>query len=336
MTRGIRGLCPRIPPICLEPTLARRTAGPAPDRAFCTHAPIQVEVSGVRSEGVLRIAVTSAGGRIGGQVVQLLATEQPHQVVALSRRGLPSGLRSTRVNARAVDYADPEALGAGLRGVDTLVFVSSDGPVAEVMVHHRNVIRAASDSGVAHIVAMSGLDADLSSPFCYAVSYGYTEELLAESECSVSIARASIYSEFFIEFLARARASGQLRLPAADGRISLVSRTDVARCLAALAVAPASGRSHHITGSESLDLATIAALAAREWGTSLKYVDITPSEHCVEMAIAGEDPWWMYAYSTMFESIRRQRWSAVSDEIHRLTGRSPTPFHSALARSKTA
>lgn len=223
-----------------------------------------------------------------------------------------------------------------MRGVDTLVFVSSDGPVAEVIVHHQNVIRAAGDSGVAHIVALSGLDADLSSPFCYAVSYGSTERLLAESGCSVSIARASIYREFFIGFLARARASGQLRLPASDGRISLVSRGDVARCLAALAVAPASGRHHDITGPESLGLASVAALAAREWGTPLQYVDITPREHCVEMAIAGEDPWWMYAYSTMFASIREQRWAAVSDEVHRLTGRLPTPVHSALARYKTA
>src|SRR5690242_12544262 len=138
-----------------------------------------------RQEGALRIAVTGASGRIGGQVVRLLAAGQPHQVIALSRRGLSPGRWPPRVSARAADYADPQALGAALRDVDTLVFVSSDGPVAEVMVHHQNVIRAARDSGVGHIVALSGLDADLTSPFCYAVRYGYTERLLAESGCAV-------------------------------------------------------------------------------------------------------------------------------------------------------
>jgi len=284
----------------------------------------------------MRIAVTGAGGQIGGQVVRLLAAEQTHQVVALSRRVLPSGRWPAGVSARAADYADPEALSTALRGADTLVFISSDGPVAQVMVHHHNVIRAARAGGAAHIVALSGLDADPSSPFCYAVSYGYTERLLAESGCPVSIVRASIYSEFFIGFLSRSRVRGQVRLPAANGRISLVSRADVARCLAALATRPASGRHHDITGPESLDLATASVLAAREWGTALEYVGITPAEHCVEMAMAGEDPWWMYAYSTMFASIREQRWAAVSDEVHRLTGCLPVPVRKTLASYKTA
>ena len=97
----------------------------------------------------MRIAVTGASGQIGGQVVRLLAGEQAHQVVALSRRVLPSGRWPAGVSARAADYADLDAVSTALRGADTLVFVSSDGPVAQVMVHHHNVVRAACASGVA-------------------------------------------------------------------------------------------------------------------------------------------------------------------------------------------
>ena len=39
--------------------------------------------------------------------------------------------------------------GAAPHSADTLVFVCSDRPAAEVMVHYRNVIRAARESGVA-------------------------------------------------------------------------------------------------------------------------------------------------------------------------------------------
>ena len=276
--------------------------------------------------------MTGAGGQLGGHVVELLAAEGAHQVVALTRRVLPSAPQPGHVTVVAADYADPVALRAALRGVDTLVFVSSDGETAKVVLHHQNVVGAAADSGVAHIVALSGLDADLRSPFCYAVTYGHTEQLLYDSGCSVSIARASIFTEFFMRWLTRARASGQIRLPAEDGRISLVSRTDVGRCLAALATAEPTGRHHDITGPESLDLPTIAALARHAWEVPIEYVDLAPAEYCIEVAREGESPWWLYAFSSMFDSVREQRWSSVSGEVFRITGRAPTSLRDVLAK----
>lgn len=119
---------------------------------------------------------------------------------------------------------------------------------------------------------------------------------------------------------------------AADGRVSLVSRADLGRCLAALAVGAPTGRHHDVTGPESLDLAAIAALAEREWQTPLRYVDVTAVEHRIEMARGGLEPWWTYAFSTMFASIREQRWASVSDDVRELTGRALTPVRDVLAR----
>jgi NAD(P)H dehydrogenase (quinone) len=279
----------------------------------------------------VRIAVTGATGQLGGQVAGILAGTGEHEVVAVSRRPPAGAVAGPRVRAAVADYADLPALREALRGVDTLVFVSSDGEVVHVLRHHENVIQAAADSGVGHIVALSGLDADPGSPFCYAVSYGYTEQLLQGSGCAVSIARASIFTEFFMGFLGRARSSNELRLPAAGGRISLVSRADVGRCLAALAMAAPTGRPHDITGPEALDLATIAALAGRHWGTPVSYVDLAPAEYQVEVARTGLDPWWCYAFSTMFGSVRERRWEGVSGEVLRLTGQPPASFGDMLA-----
>jgi hypothetical protein len=38
----------------------------------------------------------------------------------------------------------------------------------------------------------------------------------------------------------------------------------------------------------------------------------------------------------MFASIREQRWAAVTDEVHRLTGSLPAPVRETLASYKTA
>ena len=153
------------------------------------------------------------------------------------------------------------------------------------------------------------------------------------SGCSFSIARASIYTEFFLAWLTQARELGQLRLPAADGRISLVSRHDVAHSLAALASAPPTGTQHEITGPAALDLPSLTALAARIWDTPIEYVPLIPEEHRIDMARAGEEPWWAYAYSTMFASIKEQRWATVSDQVARITGTAATSVADVLARA---
>jgi NAD(P)H dehydrogenase (quinone) len=271
----------------------------------------------------VRIAVTGAAGRLGGQVAGILAPAGEHQVVAVSRRPLAGAGPGPRGEVAVADYADPAALRAALRDVDTLVFVSSDGEAVHVLRHHENVIRAAADSGVGHIVALSGLDADVASPFCYGMTYGYTEQMLHDSGCAVSIARASIFTEFFLSLLRPAQASKEIRLPAGDGRMSLVSRADVGRCLAALATGEPTGRHHEITGPEALDLAAIAALAGRAWRAPVGYVDLAPGDYQAEVARTGLDPWWCYAFTTMFGSVREQRWASVSGEVLRLTGRPP-------------
>ncbi|GAB7111000.1 SDR family oxidoreductase [Streptomyces phaeofaciens JCM 4814] len=279
----------------------------------------------------MRIAVTGAAGSLGGRVVQLLGDRADVDVVAMTRRKLPAEAFPPQVEVAVANYADPPALRAALKGVDTLVLVSSDGPDAQVLLHHRNVVAAATAEGVGHVAALSSVDADVASPFCYAVVNRLTEDLLLSSGVPCSFARASLYVEFFQAWLIEARTTGLLRLPAADGRISLVARDDVARSLAALAVGEPTGRHHDITGPESVDLAGIASITTEAWGTPVAYVDIPDAVYCAETAASGLDPWWLYAFSSMFASVREQRWDRVRDDYAQLTGHSPVALRDALS-----
>ncbi|WP_405643101.1 NAD(P)H-binding protein [Streptomyces uncialis] len=279
----------------------------------------------------MRIAVTGAAGSLGGRVVQLLADRAGVDVVAMTRRRLPAEAFPPQVEIAVADYADPPALRAALKGVDTLVLVSSDGPDARVLLHHRNVVAAVAAERVGHVAALSSVDADMASPFCYAVVNRLTEDLLLASGVPCSFARASLYIEFFQAWLTEARATGLLRLPAADGRVSLVARDDVARALAALAVGEPTGRHHDITGPESVDLAGIASITAEAWETPVVYVDIPADTYCAETAATGLDPWWLYAFSSMFASVREQRWDRVRNDYTQLTGRSPLALRDVLS-----
>lgn len=264
----------------------------------------------------MRIAVTGAGGRLGGQVAALLAPE--HEVVALIRR--PGAYEPPPgVTVAVADYADPSSLRTALTGVDTLVFVSSDGHAATVMLHHTNVVRAAGDAGVGHVVALSGLDTDAGSPFCYAVTNGHTEELLAAAGCGYSLARASVFAEFFAALVRGARHGDEVRLPAGDARVSLVARADVGRALAALAVRPPSNTHHDLTGPAALTVADVVTA----YTPGARYVDVPASAYVAALLDGGETSWWAHAYATMLESIRLGRWAAVTDDVAMLTGRPP-------------
>ena len=89
---------------CAPPCAATPATWPAPTRPTSPPA---------RKDGAMRIAVTGASGRIGGEVVRLLAAQQ-HQVVALTRRPPGAVPGPAGAEARQADYADEQALAAAL------------------------------------------------------------------------------------------------------------------------------------------------------------------------------------------------------------------------------
>jgi NAD(P)H dehydrogenase (quinone) len=263
---------------------------------------------------VVRFAVTGATGRIGGRVAELLSASGRGEVRELSSRNAP--------------YDDPAALRSAFSGVDTVVLVSSDGEAARVVVHHRTVLEAATHCGVRHLVFLSGLDVAPQSPFCYAHSNGDTERLLVGGETGFSILRASLYGEFLLGLVRRAaagRTDGVAPLPAGEAVVSAVAREDVARGLAALALTDPTRSHHRCTGPEALSFADIATAAGH------RYVDTAPELFATALTMTGEEPWWVYAYGSLFASIRQGRWAEVSEDVEFLTGRAACTLDRAAA-----
>ena len=162
------------------------------------------------------------------------------------------------------DYADRAGLRTALRGVDTLVFVSSDGEATKVLVQHQNVIEAAADSDINHIVALSGLDADLEFSLLLR-RHVRPHRTAPSSRAAARSGRPRLHLHRVLPRVARTRhAAAANSRPTGSRRARLIRlASDVVRTLAALATVPPTGQTHDITGPEALDLPTLAALRNR-------------------------------------------------------------------------
>jgi NAD(P)H dehydrogenase (quinone) len=273
------------------------------------------------------IGVTGATGGVGSGVIRHLLTEGRDDIAALARRpeAVPAG-----VTARRADYDDPASLTEALRGLDTLVMVSSDGTAETMARHHRNLIAACGPE--VHIVYTSILDIAPDSHFYYSPGHQETEALLADRpHC---LARTSVFADFLAAtWLADATRTGELALPLGDSTpgTSLVAREDVSRALAAAAIARTEGVVD-LTGPEALTGDQIAASATEALGEPLHYKAIEDADYRAYLAADGEPAWLVEAYASMFNSVREGRFAAAPGDIERLTGTRPMAFADYLRR----
>jgi NAD(P)H dehydrogenase (quinone) len=276
------------------------------------------------------VGVTGAGGGLGSRTVRsLLGLDDAGSVIALTRT--PEAIpERPRLTARYANYGETGSLRPALDAVDTLVFISSDGVAEAMREHHARIVCAAVAAGVEHVVYTSIIDISPDSGFYYASVHRDTEAMLAGSGLLHSVARTSIFADYFVSTWVRpALATGTLALPAASGRMSLVSRDDVARALAALALRRTAG-TVELTGPEAPTAAEVCEVTRAVTGRELRYSAIDDSSYRAQMAREGASDWLIEAYSTMLASVREGRFASVSDDIPDLTGSPQQPFEGFL------
>jgi NAD(P)H dehydrogenase (quinone) len=238
------------------------------------------------------------------------------------------------VELRVADYNDREALTAALAGVTRLLWIASDGAGPDVLRHHANVLDAAVTANVSHIVFTSIVDIDPSSTFYFTPAYREAERGLAACGTRCTVLRCGLYADFLVDrWIEPALANGLLAVPAGNARVAPVCRDDVARAAAAALAAedPPHGV-YHLTGPRAYAFEEVAELASRVHHTPVRYVPTTPADYLRRCWAELEDP-WPHAFSSLFASIREDRYSMVSAD-HEVLLHRPAMGLEAFLRSR--
>ena len=227
----------------------------------------------------MKIAVTAASGKLGAEIVKatvdLLSREN---VIALART--PKKAEYLGVEVFPGDYNDKAGLEQSLESVDAVLLVSGMDAPEKRIEQHRNVIQAATRSGVKKIVYTSVQGAEEGTAFSPVIqSNRQTEADVRESGLEWVIGRNGIYIEPDVEYIENYKGAGGIFNCAGDGKCGYTTRPELGYAYARMLTEEQhNGRTYNLHG-ESLSQYQLAEYLNSTFGTDLDYHAMTIEEY---------------------------------------------------------
>ena len=268
----------------------------------------------------MTIAITGATGHLGRLAIAALKAKGATPI-ALARE--PAKAADLGVETRAFDYtsADP----AALRGVDTLVLISSND-LSDRVGQHKAVIAAAKAAGVGRIVYTSLLKG-AANPMILSQAHGPTETALTDSGLAHTILRNGWYTENYTGALGAVLEHGAMIGAAGEGRVSSAARKDYAEAIAVVALDAAhAGKTYELAGDTAHTGADLAAAVAKAAGKPVGYVSLPQTDYAKALEGFGLPP---VLAGALADSETWAAKGALFDDSHtlsRLIGRPTTPI----------
>lgn len=214
------------------------------------------------------IGITGANGNLGSAMVARAVERVGRgRVAAIARNAEAAKERlDGSVAIRRADYEDKASLVTAFKGLERLVLIPGAGSPAARRVQHDNVIEAAEEAGVRHVVYAGFIDNDAASPFWPAATIAYTEGRLVASSLQWTFLRNGVYAHLVAGALGPARDHGVYLTSAATGAACYASLQDLAEASAIVATGERhEGKSYRLCGERATET-DIAAILGRVVG----------------------------------------------------------------------
>lgn len=277
-----------------------------------------------------KILVTGATGHLGKATVTKLVEKVDAKNIAVMVRDAAKAddLKQLGVEIRVGDYDNKASLVSAFTGINKLFFVSGND-IANRIQQHENIVKAAKEAGVKHVVYTSFIrkNETETSPIAFvAASHLKAEQWLKESGMAYTFLRNGLYMDIMPMFLGeRVLETGAVYFPAGDGKTAFTLRDDMSLVGAnVLATEGHENKVYNISNAEAVSFADIALILSEISGKQINYVSPTKDEFVATLVGAGV-PAEMAQFSAGFaEAINQGEFSQTSNDIELLTGKKPT------------
>lgn len=279
------------------------------------------------------IIVTGANGQLGRAIVERLLERLPAAQLGVSVRNPQeaSGLLERGVRVRPGDFADAASLRHAFEGAEQVLIVSAATTGELALRQHRTAIEAAQAAGARRILYTSHMGASPTSAFSPMPDHAATEAMLQACGVPFTALRNGFYAASGRMLMGQAFATGKLVAPE-DGPVSWTAHADLAEAAAiVLAERRFEGRTPPLTGSQSLTLADLAAVASELTGRPITRVTVSDDEYRASLVAHGVPGSQADMLVGLFVASRRGEFAAVDPTLERLLGRPPRTLREVLA-----
>ncbi len=284
-----------------------------------------------------KIAVMGARGQLGSRIVrELIARGQaPGDIVASVRTpDRAADITALGCVLRRGDYDDLDSMIHAFSGCRTIMLVPTFAPVEPRILQHARAVEAARRAGARRLVFASFIASSPESPFLVTPFMTYAESALRVSGIEWTILRNGMYADPLVPYVPELIAVGRIPYPAGEGKISYVTRDDLAGAsAAALLNETCAGKTYDLTGPEALSIADLAALITKITGKFVRYEPASDEEFAVMCREPGAPDYIPQALVTIYHAAAQGFLGKVTDDIETLTGKLPEELESFLARS---
>ncbi|SHM76507.1 SDR family oxidoreductase [Chitinophaga sp. CF418] len=272
------------------------------------------------------LLITGATGTVGTQLIKMLVSRNT-SFRALVRNKEQGNLMSDLPQAEVAvgDLSDAYSLVQALQGIEKAFLLTNSLEQSEQL--QLNFVDAAHKAGVKHIVKLSQLAADETSPVRFLRYHAVVENRIKELGMDYTFLRANLFMQGLTAFGHYIKYEGKFYGSLGNAAVSAVDVRDIAAVAATTLTEPGhDNKTYQITGPAAITHLQMAEILSDVLGTAVTYVELSPEQMQGALTVAGFPEWQVGGLIEDYAHYARGEAAGVFNTVKDITGRQATSF----------